>query len=90
MWNELIALLLGLFAEVAPWDPASLNPLPVRVSQPAVLPAEPSTLLLAVIGIGIFAAYAGVRRWRRSQPTKKASAPISSESVPEPRKRGAA
>ena len=90
MWNALFTMLLGLFAEVPPWDPASLQTSPVPVSHPAVLPAEPSTLVLALIGIGIFAAYAGVQRWRRVQPTKAANASAETESVPEPRKRGAA
>jgi hypothetical protein len=90
MWNSIVALLLGLFAEVAPWDPASLNPMPVRISRPAALPAEPSTLVLALIGLGIFATYAGIQRWRRVQPTKPASVLRTRESVPEPRKRDAA
>jgi hypothetical protein len=90
MWNTIVCLLIGLFAEVAPWDPALLNPPPVPRARPVTMPAEPSTLVLALIGAGIFAAFAGVQRWRRVQPTKTTSAPQLREAAPEPRKRGAA
>jgi len=90
MWNSIFALLLGLFAEVAPWDPASLNPMPVRVSRQASLPAEPSTFVLALIGVAIFALFAGVQRWRRAQSMKSAGELPTRKSASEPRKRDAA
>ena len=90
MWNAIVCLLLELFTEAAPWDPATLNPPPAIPIQHAALPAEPSTLMLALIGIGIFAVFAGVQRWRRVQPPTRVNAPRTHEAAPEPRKRGAA
>jgi hypothetical protein len=89
MWNTIVCLLIGLFAEVAPWNPVSLNAPPVPRARPVAIPAEPSTLVLALIGIGILAAYAGVQRWRRT-PTETESVSHAGEVAPEPRRRGAA
>jgi hypothetical protein len=54
-------------AAAAPWDPASLNPVPVVVPNPLMTPEEPSALALTIIGLGIVCLYAGVKRWRRRQ-----------------------
>jgi hypothetical protein len=89
MWNTIVCLLIGLFAEVAPWDPALLNPPPVPRARPVAIPAEPSTLVLALIGVGFFAAYVGVQRWRRAS-TETESVSHAGEAVAEPRRRGAA
>ena len=61
-----------------------------RILLPLSRPVLATVSVLALIGISIFAAYAGVQRWRRVQPTKAANASAETESVPEPRKRGAA
>jgi hypothetical protein len=90
MWNTIVCLLIGLFAEVARWDPALLNPPPVPRARPVTMPAEPSTLVLALIGAGMLVAFAGIQRWRRGQLTKTTSAPQLQEVAPESRKRGAA
>jgi hypothetical protein len=90
MWNTIVCLLIGLFAEVAPWDPASLNPPPVTRERPISLPAEPSTLVLALIGAGMFIAFAVTQRRRHVSPMKTTSVPTWREAAPEPQKRGAA
>ena len=90
MWNTIVCLLIGLFAEVAPWDPAAFNPPPAPRATPVTMPAEPSTLVLALIGAGMLVAFAGVQRWRRVQPTKTTGAAQLRDAAPEPRRRGAA
>lgn len=93
MLNSIIALFATLISEASSWDPASLNAVPVRSNAPALLPEEPSTLVLALIGIGIVGAYVGLQRWRRPQgPATRATGTPASGAQPatdQPR-RGAA
>ena len=93
MLNSIADLSAMLLSEIAPWDPASLNPLPVQQGTSVFLPDEPSTLALALIGIGIMTAYAGLQRWRRpQQPLVKLSGDFggNKKHAKEQRKRGAA
>jgi len=46
-------------------DRPMLTPVFVRATSSAATPGEPPTLALALIGIGIIAAYAGIRRFAR-------------------------
>ena len=93
MLNSLADLSATLLSEVASWDPATLNALPVQKGASVVLPDEPSTLALALVGIGIVTAYAGLQRWRRpQQPLRKLAGDFgdSKKHTQEQRKRGAA
>ena len=90
MWNTIVCLLIGLFAEVAPLDPVLLKPAQAPRATPVTMPAEPSTFVLALIGAGMLIAFAAVQRWRRAPHTKSTSAPQLREAALEPRKRDAA
>ena len=94
MLNSLVDLSATLLSEIAPWDPASLNPLPSQQGPSVFLPDEPSTFALALIGIGIMIAYAALQRWRRpQQPLVKLSGDFGGNKkkhTKEQRKRGAA
>jgi hypothetical protein len=82
-----------LFAEMPHWDPASVDAIWLRSAGSGKLPEEPSALVLALIGIGILGAYAGLHRWRRPQQTasKSSGRPASGETSTTDRpKRGAA
>jgi hypothetical protein len=87
MWSALVAMLLALLEQTPTWDRASINAAPF-VPMPIEVPAEPPTIFLALVGAGILAVYAGVRRWRhQEQPTELRPAVEGSTVRVEPRKR---
>jgi hypothetical protein len=93
MLNLFRNLSSALLFEATSWDPASANAMPVRASSPEMLPDEPSTLVLAMIGIGIMGVYVSLKRWRRPQELSAGTSdtPRSRNRVtPEHPKRGAA
>lgn len=93
MLNSLIALSTLLISEASSWDPASLNIVPTHAKNPLMVPEEPATLTLALIGIGILGAYAGIQRMLRPRrELADVSRPFasSSEFAVERRTRGAA
>ncbi len=93
MLSSIISLSTTLFPDGSTWDPALVNASPVQATGPAILPNEPTSLALALVGIGIVVAYAGLQRWRRPQPTatNAAGAPKTSRQLSADRlKRGAA
>ena len=93
MLNALIALSAVLISETSSWDPAAVNAVPIRASNPLFTPEEPTALVLALIGIGIIGAYVGVQRWlrprRESTGASWPSAPAKGIAA-EQRTRGAA
>jgi hypothetical protein len=92
MLNSIMLLLAALVSESASWDPASVHAAPLQAPTTAGLPQEPSTLVLALIGIGILGGYAAVQRWRRPRlPAAQADTLVSSRrSSSEEIRRGAA
>ena len=70
MFQAIFSALLSLFSEISPdsptWNPAQYLERPTPASNPLFTPEEPRTLVLALIGVGIVVAFAGVSRWLRA------------------------
>jgi hypothetical protein len=62
MLNLLPLLFAEVMSEAASWDPASLNVITLPARDPLFTPAEPTTLTLAVLGIGLIGVYSYVRK----------------------------
>lgn len=93
MFNALVVLSAVVISEASSFDPAGFYVVPTRADNPLFTPEEPSTLVLAAIGIGIFGAYAATQRlWRsqRSVANPSRSTTSSRHEVTERLKRGAA
>jgi len=93
MFNALVVLTAVVISEASSFDPAGYYVVPTRATNPLPTPGEPSTLVLAAIGIGIIGAYAATQRlWRSRRPA--ANVPrlttSSKREVAELPKRGAA
>lgn len=93
MAKSLIVLHDLQFTEGQAMEPSAFNAMPVEPTGPPILPAEPSSLELALTGIGILGIYAVVTRWRpkRSVHRKTVGTPPQEKTAPtgQPR-RGAA
>ncbi len=91
MLNSLIVLATVMGTDTTSVDLARLTVTPAHAVSPFMMPEEPSTLALAVVGGGLIAAYAIVGRWRRSQRRAAVITKIPSTSIHADRhKRGAA
>ena len=62
MLSLLVAYSTTVISEAASWDPASLLVGPPPVGPPLYIPTEPPTLVLAIIGLGLFAVYGSLRK----------------------------
>ena len=92
MAKSLIVLHDLQFVEGQALEPAAVNAIPVEL-RPINLPAEPSSLALALSGIGILSFYAVVTRWRPQRASARKAVGVSSpeKSAPtEQPRRGAA
>jgi len=71
MFNAIFSALLPLLSEIAPdsptWNPDQYLERPTPASNPFFTPEEPRTLVLALIGVGVIVAFAGVQRWLRAE-----------------------
>jgi hypothetical protein len=67
MFDDFYSLAEAMVPDSASWDPAPYMAGPTHASNPLFTPAEPRTLVLALIGIGIIGAYAAMQRWMRSE-----------------------
>ncbi len=71
MFQAVFSALISLFSEIAPdsptWNPAQYLERPTPASNPLFTPEEPRTLVLALIGVGVVVAFAGVSRWLRAE-----------------------
>ena len=93
MFNALVVLWAVVISEASSFDPAGFYVVPTQATNPFHAPAEPPTLVLAAIGIGIIGAYAATQRlWRSQRPAAKVprSTTSSQREVTERQKRGAA
>ncbi len=93
MFNALVVLSAVVTSEASAFDPAGFYVVPARAANPQLTPGEPSTLVLAAIGIGIIGAYAATQRlWRSKRPAANVprSTTASKHAVAEQPKRGAA
>jgi PEP-CTERM motif len=89
MLNSLADASTSLLHAASNWDPAMWNAKPVPPNTPEILPPEPSTLMLALICLGILGVYASLQRWRRPTTTSN-TASRGKQNVPERENRGAA
>jgi hypothetical protein len=91
MLNALITLATAGVSEASSFDIAGFNIVPKHVVDPLMTPEEPTTLMLALIGAGMIAGYAVVKRMRREQtPVATVLMTSGRQLAPERTKRGAA
>ena len=67
MFDDFLSLAEAMVPDSAAWDPAPFIAVPTHASNPLFTPEEPRTLVLALIGVGIIGAYAGMQRWMRTE-----------------------
>ena len=65
MLNALIFLSAVMVSEAGSWDPAPFNTIPTHASNPLFTPEEPTTLVLAIIGLGVIGASVGTMKLLR-------------------------
>lgn len=92
MFTGFVEHAVALLADVAPIYPVGAEADLIQSSHPLMVLAEPSTLALAIIGVGVLAVSHRVRRAKRryTHSSQARYAKQSVSHVSEPPKRGAA
>jgi hypothetical protein len=91
MLNALAVLATAITSDASSFDPAGFLIVPTHADNPLMTPNEPSTMALALVGIGMIAVYALTQRiWRSQRAGATITAFPSKPAVTDPRKRGAA
>jgi hypothetical protein len=91
MLNALITLATTGISEATSFDIAGFNAVHHHAVNPLMMPEEPTTLTLALIGAGLLAGYAVINRVRRQQQPVIAAFPTAkTPTSPQRSKRGAA
>ena len=67
MFDDFYSLAAAMVPDSASWDPAPYIAVPTPASNPLFTPAEPRTLVLALIGVGLVGTYAVLQRWMRTE-----------------------
>jgi hypothetical protein len=90
MLDGLISLATTGISEASSFDIAGFNAVHHPAANPLMTPEEPTTLTLALIGAGLIAGYAAVKRMRRQQPVVATFTTTTKQNAPQWSKRGAA
>ena len=92
MLHALITASTSLISNASILDPSLILARSTHAVTPLALPDEPTTLSLALVGIGLIGAYAGLRRLRRADRPVNVSWPTepSKDAAANKSQRGAA